>query len=625
MHEFQLTKLDQYMLNYEIVLGRGNIISREDIEKNPGNYPIYSSSAQGDGKFGEYNKYMFDEEMITWSVDGGGDFFYRTKHKFSVTNVSGFMKVDKKKLSPRFIYYCLANQHRSLTFDYTTKAHPSVIKNIYSVPVIDLWEQNKISEILTSIDCTIEKTEALISKYEQIKQGLMQDLFTRGIDENDQLRPPYEEAPHLYKETELGWVPKQWQAKNLETLLEDIPSAMRSGPFGSALLKSELVDDGYPLLGIDNIFRENFNTQYKRFVSQGKFDQLYRYRVRPRDVIITIMGTVGRCCVVPESLKEALSSKHLWTMTFDETKVLSELICWQLNYAPWVKHHFRKYQQGGVMDAIQSSVLKSVLLPLPPLKEQKEIRTKYLIINQKIDTEIGILAKLRMKKLGLMEDLLTGKVRVSLDKQAEEAATQTERQTPPAFKRAVLAAEIVHQLHENPRFGAVKQEKLIDLCERHLNLHDDLNRTSYRQAAGPYDNKAKRSIESNFKKQKWFDVQREKGKGVKYIPLEKYGQHKTYFDRYFGHCASDIQALIDLLQDAKTEQCEIVATLYAVWNDFLLDGNSPSDDEIVQDVLTNWHPDKTKIAEGRWLKALVWMRKKGLVPEGTGKHTEAVA
>jgi len=71
----------------EIELGRGDVISKKEMRQTPGTYPVYSSSVTGNGKIGEYGKFMFDEEMITWSVDGGGNFFYRPPHKFSVTNI----------------------------------------------------------------------------------------------------------------------------------------------------------------------------------------------------------------------------------------------------------------------------------------------------------------------------------------------------------------------------------------------------------------------------------------------------------------------------------------------------------------------------------------------------------
>lgn len=188
---------------------------------------------------------------------------------------------------------------------------------------------------------------------------------------------------------------------------------MRSGPFGSALLKHELVDSGVPFLGIDNIHVEQFKSDFSRFVSPRKFSELSRYRVMPDDVVITIMGTVGRCCVIPDGYGEMLSSKHLWTMSFDQSKILPKLVCWQLNYAPWVQTWFRAKSQGGIMDAIQSSTLKQLRLPTPPMPEQVQISAIYEVSTSHLEQMRRELAKLRLQKSGLMQDLLTGTVPVT--------------------------------------------------------------------------------------------------------------------------------------------------------------------------------------------------------------------
>lgn len=272
--------------------------------------------------------------------------------------------------------------------------------------------QEKIAAILRALDTQIEQTEALIAKQEQVRAGLMQDLFTRGIDKSGRLRPPREEAPELYHETEFGWLPKGWSARRLENLLAAAPTPMRSGPFGSALLKHELVENGVPLLGIDNVLPEQFVANFRRFVSPSKFAELERYRVLPNDVIITIMGTVGRCCVVPSNLGEMLSSKHLWTMTFDRQQVLPHLVCWQLNFAPWVAAWFRREGQGGIMEAIQSSTLRRLLMPTPEIAEQHRIEEIYFDASQPLDGLRQQTTKLRLKRSGLMQDLLTGRVPV---------------------------------------------------------------------------------------------------------------------------------------------------------------------------------------------------------------------
>jgi restriction endonuclease S subunit len=76
-------------------------------------------------------------------------------------------------------------------------------------------QQEKIGRILATIDRNITHTEALIAKYQQIKAGLMHDLFTRGIGADGKLRPTREQAPDLYRESAIGWIPKEWMLRNL--------------------------------------------------------------------------------------------------------------------------------------------------------------------------------------------------------------------------------------------------------------------------------------------------------------------------------------------------------------------------------------------------------------------------
>lgn len=274
-------------------------------------------------------------------------------------------------------------------------------------------EQVQIAQILDTLDTTIHQTEAIIEKLKQVKQGLLHDLLTRGIDANGELRPPQSKAPHLYKESLLGWIPRKWSVQRLDQLLSIDDPAMRSGPFGSALLKSELVESGVPLLGIDNVHVEKFVADFTRFVSEKKFSELGRYAVRPGDLMITIMGTVGRCCIVPIDVGRAISSKHTWTITLDQSKYSPLLAMLQINYSPWVLGQFAKDEQGGIMSAIRSETLRGLNLPVPLIEEQVEMAARLQAVSWRLDTELAVAQKLQLEKLGFMDDLLTGRVRVT--------------------------------------------------------------------------------------------------------------------------------------------------------------------------------------------------------------------
>lgn len=161
-----------------ITLGRGDIISIAEINLFPGDYPVYSSSATGLGEFGRYGKYMFDDVRITWSVDGGGKFFYRHKHRYSVTNVSGWLKVnDIEQINEKFLYFSLITAWTQKTYDYVHKAHPSVIRREYSLQIPPLPIQKEIVRILDAfieLEAELEaELKARILQYEHYRNHLL--------------------------------------------------------------------------------------------------------------------------------------------------------------------------------------------------------------------------------------------------------------------------------------------------------------------------------------------------------------------------------------------------------------------------------------------------------------------
>jgi type I restriction enzyme S subunit len=173
-----------------VELGRGDVISAQDIKAIPGDYPIYSSSVKNNGLMGTYGRFMFDEELISWSVDGGGDFFHRPRHKFSVTNVSGYMRLKTSHLNYRFLASHLQALHASHTFDYQFKAHPSVIRKLYRLAIPTPAEQQKIAECLSSVDELMDAQARKVDALKTHKKGLMQQLFPREGETQPRLRFP---------------------------------------------------------------------------------------------------------------------------------------------------------------------------------------------------------------------------------------------------------------------------------------------------------------------------------------------------------------------------------------------------------------------------------------------------
>ncbi|MCF8350515.1 MAG: hypothetical protein K9H15_05065 [Bacteroidales bacterium] len=183
------------------------------------------------------------------------------------------------------------------------------------------------------------------------------------------------------------------------------------------------------------------------------------------------------------------------------------------------------------------------------------------------------------------------------------------------FKRVVLAAEITAQLYNEVTFGHVKLQKLMFLCENIYGMN--INYHYFKKAAGPYDNKFMHSIDNEFKRQKWFNVQKEQtGTMVKYLyePLEKFKGHEIYFDRYFTDSKGKIQWFIDTFRKAKTRQVELVATLYACWME-IIDNNQIISDDQLKFLLYSWSNTKKKFSEKSVQSAVNWMRENNVFPK----------
>lgn len=275
----------------------------------------------------------------------------------------------------------------------------------------DLQEQQKIAEILTTVDNAIEKTEQIIDKYKNIKTGMMQDLFTRGIDENGKLRPTYEQAPELYKETELGWIPKDWKIDTLASFTQFI----KDGTHGT----HKDVQNGIPLLSAKDIREEKvFIEEDCRKISLNDYKQIHKnYELELGDILLTIVGTIGRTAIINEINKKFTLQRSVAIIRLQNKKLVKyfyHLICYE-NSQKQLNDAVNASAQGGVY----LGSLSKLLLTVPKNEsEAVEVSLKISAIDVKLKKEETHLEKLKQIKLGLMQDLLTGKVRVKLEQEA---------------------------------------------------------------------------------------------------------------------------------------------------------------------------------------------------------------
>ena len=263
--------------------------------------------------------------------------------------------------------------------------------------------QRRIAAILTSIDTAIEKTEALIGKYQHIKAGLMHDLFTRGVLPNGTLRPPRTEAPELYQQTPIGWIPKDWQFELLDRLAlrgsghtpnKDHPEYWNGG------IKWVSLADSYRL---DQLYISDTDLKISHQGIQNSSAVLHPAGI----VVLSRDAGVGKSAITTESMAV---SQHFMCWKCDQ-KMDNHFLYYWLQYN---KRIFENIAMGSTILTIGLPYFKRLKIACPvDVTEQVAIATKLKTVDNRLFSLQGDLAKKRQQKLGLMQDLLTGKVPVT--------------------------------------------------------------------------------------------------------------------------------------------------------------------------------------------------------------------
>jgi type I restriction enzyme S subunit len=344
-------------------------------------------------------------------------------------------------------------------------------------------------------------------------------------------------------------------------------------------------------------------------------DEYARYTLNEGDLLICEGGEVGRAATWRGELSVCGFQKAIHRVRPRTGRDLPRFLYYVMRAAA-SSNVFVAYGNPNTIAHLTAEKLRVYRFAFPPLDEQGAIVERLDGEAGRIDTLAAKLrtsiATLREYRTALISAAVTGKIDVGTTASAAKPAARAN----PYFRRAVLAAEIVYRLHADQKFGRVKLQKILYLCQHHLAM--DLSGNFQRDAAGPFDNQMMRSVESQMARSRWYRRVAQ-GQRSTYVPMAKAGQHRTYFDRYWDQ--ETVDALVELVRPMTTEQVEIVATLFAAWNDLILAGIPFSDDGVIHEVRTNWHESKERFTEDRLRKAMQWMRDKGMVPQGRGRAT----
>jgi type I restriction enzyme S subunit len=269
-------------------------------------------------------------------------------------------------------------------------------------------EQRKIAAILSSVDDAIEATQAVIDQLGVVKKAMMAELLTRGLP-----------GRHTrFKRTDVGEVPHSWTTASYAELADSVSAAIQSGPFGSELKHAEFTPEGHLVIGIDNVLDARFSIGSNHRISRAKFCELQRFEARPLDLLITVMATVGRCCVVPANIEPAIITKHVYRLTVNRKRANPYFLMYCLYGVQRLANEVRGSAQGLTRPGLNKSLLCPLRFPLPPLDEQNEIVAALDAMDSRVGREQDVLSGLRPLKSALMSVLLTGEMRVKPDEDA---------------------------------------------------------------------------------------------------------------------------------------------------------------------------------------------------------------
>jgi len=343
----------------------------------------------------KYKHFLIDEDDLIIASSGiSPDTFYKKvafaeKENLPLcmnTSTIRFKSVSSDLLDIKFFRYFLmtdvfANQVRKfITGSAQLNFGPSHLKKM-KMPLPPIETQREITKIL-------EKAEGIRKSREQANQ--MANKFLQA------------EFLHIFSLERANR--ENWQFEFLQELALPVKGAIQSGPFGSDLHNSDFVNEGILAIGVDNVYANKFVIGRGRHITQKKYQELVKFTARPKDVLVTVMGTVGRSCVFPISVGPAIITKHIYRISLDQEKCIPEFLSSALNWDTEIRKQLGASITGAIVDGLTSKTIKSIKVRIPPIQLQihfVELLSKYNVLqrNQLVSShEIGHLFDSLMSK-----------------------------------------------------------------------------------------------------------------------------------------------------------------------------------------------------------------------------------
>jgi type I restriction enzyme S subunit len=264
-----------------------------------------------------------------------------------------------------------------------------------------LPEQRRIADVLDTVDAAIQETDAVVEKQEQVKTGLLQDLLTRGLDADGRLRDP-EREPGAFRETELGSLPREWQVQPLERLL----TRFRNGSSAKQIREPT----PYPVARIETISSGKIDHSSVRYHREEQSEFL----MQSGDILYSHINStahIGKVAIY-KGAKPLYHGMNLLILRPDQQLIRPRLLYEILASGRGRAYARREARPAVNQESLTQGAVGAFPVQVPPHEEQQRLLERMDSERQYVDQERQYRDKLRSLKTGLMQDLLTGRVRV---------------------------------------------------------------------------------------------------------------------------------------------------------------------------------------------------------------------
>ncbi len=518
-----------------ISLEYGRPLPKEVRNKN-GTYPVAGSN----GIDGYHDEWLVEGPGIVVGRKGSAGKITWFQSNFWPIDTTYFVR-HAQCCNKRWVYYFL--QHSKISELVTMTGVPGLNRNdVYRLRVSlpPLSEQQRIVDIL-------DQAYALQTKRIQVDEK-MQRVLPALYYQNQRRNP-------------------QWPVVPLGSLSAPEKGSIRIGPFGSQLKREDLSDSGIHVVGIENILKEQFDGLGVRYISELKYSTLKAFTVLPDDVLITMMGTIGEVAVVPVGISLSIMDSHLLRFRVDHNKCLPEYIALVIKNDAKVRQSIEGKAHGAIMKGLNSTIIKSIPVSLPPICSQERIIETYRHLQKSAHQAKKVKLKIETLYNILLHRAFSGELTANWrEAHIKELLQEIEFQTrklgftsPDKNDRLIKIPTITYSLMEKKAIllsyivlrsqGAKHKIARVKLAKQYYIVNQFLPKPVTENfkamVAGPLDNDVFSALELA-QDRKWVVIEPQK---VKEKPLST------------GICISDTEKLAeDILGKAKTRVDEFLDT-----------------------------------------------------------------